>query len=177
MTIKESKAREVGAAFNRFLTPFAVAVVAMAAIAHGLTLATKAALSIAVFTGLGNVAMARLAQQRPETLSWLRNFRIGFNYSFNIALAWILWPYWKPVWLLYLLSIAAVASFEDRKATMATAAMFSLILGSVHFARGDGSWAEGCETLIYLAALWSTGLLINRVVHGRPQAAAQPVVP
>lgn len=163
--IDPAKARGIARIINWYLTPFALLIVALSAAASGLHRATELAIGIAVITGIMNPVFIKLMQRYPAKTALIRNTRIAFNYFCNIGIVALLWPFWKPVWILLLLSISAIGIFEDRQTTAVTAAMFTLVLAVIHFLRGVPTLPAAMETLVYCASLWTAGLLINHLVH------------
>ena len=167
MKIEPGKSQSISHVINRYLTPYAIFLVVMATISSGLHKATALSLAIVVITGIGNPILLKLMRRHPAKATFIRNFRISFNYFFNITLVGLLWPYWTPIWVLLLLSISTVAIFEDRKNTIATAGLFTLVMVVVLFIRGGGGkdWSSTCEMLTYIASIWVASLLINRLTH------------
>jgi hypothetical protein len=167
MNIEETKLMIAGM-IDVYLTPYAIVLVVMGAVSSGLHRATEAALGIVVFTSLANAAFMVWMRRRPSKAVLIRHLRIGFNYCFNIILLYLLWPYWRPIWMLFLLSIVAIGIFEDRRSTASTAGMFTVIILFVHHLRGgDQSWSAQCEVIMFLVTIWTAGLLINRLTHGK----------
>ena len=165
MPIDPERARAIGRIINWYLTPFAVLLVTMAAVSTGLHKATITALCISAITGIGNPVFVSVMRRHAARSAALRNLRIGFNYFFNIYLIYVLWPFWRPSWLLLLLSISAVGIFDTWLNTLMTASMFSLVLVVAEFLRGPGTWTGACEVMAYVAALWTAGLCINHLTH------------
>jgi len=93
MPIDPERARAIGRIINWYLTPFAVLLVALAAISTGLHKATITALCISTITGIGNPVFVSMMRRHPARSAALRNLRIGFNYFFNIYLIYVLWPF------------------------------------------------------------------------------------
>ncbi len=170
MKIKITQPRTYAQSVTRYLTPFALLLVLMGAVAVGFNRATIVAIALIGMTSVTNYAMIRLMARPGVNFTTLRNFRIAFNYLFNIPLVYLLWPFWKPVWMLLLLSISSVATFEDRKTTTGTAALFTVVLFCIQFLRGSHAWATYCETFTYAASIWTVGLLINQLAKAEPEA-------
>jgi len=167
MKMEPTKPQTISRIINRHLTPYAIFLVVMAALASGLHKATEISLGIVVFTGIGNVVFINLMHRRPAKLAVIRNVRIAFNYFFNIVIVGLLWPYWPPIWLLLLLSISTIAIFEDRKNTVATAVLFTMVMFLILYVRGGGyeNWISACEMLAYIVSILTASLLINSLAH------------
>jgi hypothetical protein len=163
----EDRAQELARAMTFHFTPFVVFLVALGAWSSGFRGEALAALVMVLITAGANYAVLELMRRQPGKLRFIRSLRVAVNYLFNIPIVYLLWPYWPPAWMLLLPSIVAVALFEDRRTTAGTAALFSFVLLFVHYARGMASAATAAETVMYIASLWTVGLLINRVA-GEP---------
>lgn len=163
-----SRAISISREINSFLTPYAVFLVVMAAVSAGLNVATKTALAIVIFTGIGNVVVVNIMRRNPTKLKLLYYTRLSVNYFFNICIVGLLWVAWPPIWMLLLLSICTVAIFEDRKTTVIIASLFTIVLSFVQFARGEYTWSSSCELIARIVTIWTAGLLINRLVRSIP---------
>lgn len=161
----EFQKRAVGHLLNRYLTLYAAALVLLGVAAAGLSRGTYAALALLAVTSVGNGAITRMMRQRPSQIILTRNLLVAFNYLFYIPLVYLLWPRWRAVWILLMLSMINVAIFEDRKTTAGTAGLFSIVLLYTAWVRGAHTVPLACEVLIYIVSLWTAGLLINRLYN------------
>jgi hypothetical protein len=167
MKIDSTDARYIGRTIHTYLTPYAIFLVAMAAVATGLNAVTLAALVMVILTWIGNVLFVNYYLKRfPGKTGLIRMIRIGFNYAFNIFIVWLLWPLWPPIWMLLLLSICTIAIFEDRRTTAITAALFTSVLITIQISHGDYLWPSMCELITRIITVWVAGMLINRLLHG-----------
>ena len=114
---------------HRYFTPFALALVCLSVPALGWNRVTRAAVALATLSTAGNLIFVAFIQRYPAYAVSLRNLRIGFNYSFNIVLIYLLLPSWPPIWLLFHITLLGIAVYDTRKSTIVNACLFSFVLG------------------------------------------------
>ncbi len=150
---------------NRFMTPFATALVLAGVFFGDLgTNQSAMALALAGVTAAFNAYSIKWAAKSPEKFLEIRNLRVVFNHTLNVWLIWLLLPHWPPIWMLFLLTMIAVGTYEGRDAVISHGVLLAGLLLLVAYLRGvDGAraWAavsaEGA-TLIF------AGLFCNRLV-------------
>ena len=149
-----------------FMTPFAVGLVLMG-LAFGRPGPEISALAVAIVlaTSLGNLYAVHLLSRYPSRALVIRNARVGFNYAFNLWLIFILLPTWKPIWMLFLLTIIAVAVYEDRQATVVHAALFTFMLFYAAFKLDLLKGVFFGELAMEAATIWFVGLFLNRLTE------------
>ncbi len=150
---------------NRYMTPFATVLV-LAGVFFGGPSSGHSGLALALVAATAgfNAYSVRLAARVPERFLEIRNIRVVFNHTLNVWLVWLLLPHWPPIWMLFLLTIIAVATYEGRDAVISHGVLLAGLLLLVAYLRGlDGvqAWAAvGAQgaTLIF------AGLFLNRLV-------------
>lgn len=147
-----------------FMTPFAVFLVGMGVFfGHPETAVARFAIGIVFFTCWGNLASLYLLDRFPSRAIAIRNGRVVFNYLFNLGLIYLLLPYWRPIWILLLLTILAVAVYETRESTIVHAALFTFMLFFVAFLHGLVHGKLLGELIQYAATIWFAGLFVNKL--------------
>jgi hypothetical protein len=147
------------------MTPFATFLVLAGVIFGGPPRqAAGLALALVAATAGFNAYSVRWAANKPEKFLDIRNLRIVLNHSFNVWLIWLLLPHWPPIWMLFLLTMIAVGTYEERDATITHGILLAGLLALVAFLRGvtgSHAWA-GVAT--QGATLVFAGLFCNRLV-------------
>lgn len=150
---------------NRFMTPFATGLV-LAGLAFGSADRRSSALAavlVAVTAGF-NAVSVHLAARNPARFLEIRNLRVVFNHTFNVWLVWILAPHWPPIWMLFLLTMIAVGTYESREATLAHGVLLGGLLGLVCHFRGIAGTLAWAQIWTQAATLVFAGLFTNRLV-------------
>lgn len=150
---------------NRFMTPYAVFLVLSGAVmAVNSERVVWMALAIAAVTSLLNMATLRLAAARPERLPKIRTVRLVANHFLNVWLIWLLLPYWPPIWMLFLLTMIAVGTYEGWRETIEQAALLGGLLAVVSYLRGVTGKTDWGIVGMQIATLACVGLFTNRLI-------------
>lgn len=149
---------------NLFMTPFAACLV-LAALVFGSPGPRSAALAAALVAASAtfNVFSMRLAARNPERFMDIRNLRVVVNHTVNIWLIWILVAHWRPIWLLFLLTMIAVGTYEGWETTLAHGVLLGGLLGLVCHFRGIVGMRAWAEIWSEAATLIFAGLFVNRL--------------
>ena len=150
---------------NWFMTPFALVLVMMGIYFGKPDLGSmRLAVVIVMFTCWANVASLYVLEKHPSRMELIRKTRVVANYLFNLGLLYLLLPVWKPIWMLLLLTILAVAIYETREGTIVHAALFTFMLLFVGSLRGMLKGAVLGELIMYAATIWFAGLFVNALI-------------
>ena len=162
MLSKNNHSLEVMNRVIRFLTPFAILLVLVGDIfADPSPRALQLSIAIVLVTTLGNVAASIYMNRNPKEYLLIRKTRVAVNYAFNIALIYLMLPYWTPIWMLFLLTIIAVGVYENRETTVIHATLFTVVLFMIAFQRGLLNGNFTYELAAYAIAIWFVGLFVN----------------
>lgn len=150
---------------NRFMTPFATFLV-LAGVVFGAPPREHAALALALVaaTSAFNAYSVRWAAKNPEKFMDIRNLRIVLNHSFNVWLIWILLPHWPQIWILFLLTMIAVGTYEGRDAAISHGVLLAGLLALVAYFRGVAGAQAWAAVATQGATLVFAGLFCNRLV-------------
>jgi len=151
---------------NRFFTPFAVLVVLSGVLFGEPSLfAVKISLSILSFTMLFNAATSYLSKALRDDMMLLSRVRLLVNFTMNVFLVFHLGMYWKPIWLLFVLTPVATAIYNTAERTLATCVITTIVLVLVYFVKGLSSAAEWGEVVNNLLFIYVISLFVNRLVR------------
>lgn len=150
---------------NRFLTPFAAFLV-LSGVVLAVPRGRDAWLSLAILavTASLNMATLRWASARPDHLQMIRQLRLVANHFLNVWLIWLMLPHWGLIWLLFLLTMIAVGTYEGWRETLSHAVLMGGLLAVVSYMRGIVGMAAWGQVAVQAATLACVGLFTNRLV-------------
>jgi hypothetical protein len=152
---------------SRYATPFAILLVLMAIIlASPVSLVVRnASIALLAFSIVFNVAAVGLIRRLTERMPWIKSARMAINLAVNIALVYILGPFWPPMWLLLALTPIATAIYEGPTRTLLASSGTAVLIVAIHLLHGGGSPHEWGEVLSYAAFIVLISLLINELTQ------------
>jgi hypothetical protein len=132
------------------------------------------AIAIITITAFINFMSAALIKRYPSKASLIRNWRVSINYSFNVWLIYMLFPYWSEIWMLLLLMVITVAIYDSLEATCIYCFGFGFVLLYIAYLQNQFAGLQLGQTLMHVATLALMGPFINRLVHlSRASGAAE----
>ncbi|MFH1725224.1 MAG: hypothetical protein ABII00_11475 [Elusimicrobiota bacterium] len=147
-----------------YATPLAVILVALGVIlSQPISPVREISLGLLAFSVLFNTVGFRLLQAFNGDQSFLIPTRLAANLTVNVMLVYFLGGYWRPMWLLLVLTPFATAIYDTRGKTMFSAVSVSLLLLVIHAARGLGSvleWGEQTAQILFIILM---SLMINEL--------------
>jgi len=151
---------------NRYATPFAIGLVTMAIVfsTNRGTLRNES-IGLLLFSILFNIASVGLIRRLAETRPWLKKARMLINLAVNIALVYLLGPYWPPMWLLLALTPIATAIYEGPTQTLLASSGIAVLIVAIQLFRGGGSPHEWGQVLSYAVFIVLMSMLINELTQ------------
>ena len=160
----------VFAVVHRYFTPFALTLVTVALlVSRPAGVYALVSYAVLIFAAVFNVWSERHARI-PGRLFTIREARMGVNLAVNSFLVFLLLPFWRPVWLLYVLTPVATGVYESRTKTLQMSAALGALLLIAYSVDGLTSPSELAEAGVHAAFILFLSLFVNRVAH--PDAAA-----
>ena len=153
---------------NRYFTPFALALILTAVyFSEPEPRATKLALGILVLDLLVTWWIGRVQYRWIGWASRFRQVQIWLNYVWAVPLFYLLYPYWAPMWLLFVMAPTAAAVTAGRLETILCAAVAAGTMLALYAAR------QPLEGVVLGMALSHSAFIIvfSLFVHGLAQAA------
>jgi hypothetical protein len=150
---------------HRYFTPFALALVTLAlCISRPADVYAAASYGVLAFSALFNYVSERWSRKQ----GWLRTIRearLGVNLAANSFLVFFLLPFWRPIWLLFVLTPVATAVYENRTQTRRMSIALALLLLWAYWVTGLRSRADLAEGAAHAAFIIFISLFVNRVSH------------
>ena len=151
---------------NRYATPFAIGLVTMAIVfsTNKGTLRNES-IGLLLFSILFNIVTVGLIRRLAETKPWIKKARMLTNLAVNIALVYLLGPFWPPMWLLLALTPIATALYGGPVQTLLASSGIAVLIVTIHLLRGGGAPHEWGQVLSYAAFIVLVSMLINELTQ------------
>ena len=121
---------------NRYFTPFALALILSAVyFSEPEPRATKIALAILLADVALNWLIGRNQYRWVAWASRLRQLQVWLNFVWAVPLFYLLYPYWAPMWLLFVMAPTAAALTTSRLETVICAAVSAAAMLGLYCAR------------------------------------------
>jgi hypothetical protein len=151
---------------SRYATPFAILLVLMAIILSApMGYVRNVSIGLLAFSVFFNVVAVRLIQNLVEKFPWIKRARMWTNLAVNIALVYLLGPFWPPMWLLLALTPIATAIYEGPTQALLASSGTAALIVAIHLIRGGGSPHEWGQVLSYASFIVLLSLLINELTQ------------
>jgi hypothetical protein len=161
---------------HRYFTPFALSLVTLALyISRPADVYAAASYGVLAFSALFNYAADHWSRKQGW-LKAVREARLGVNLAANSFLVFLLLPFWRPIWLLFVLTPVATGVYNSRSQTVRMSTALAALLLWAYWVCGLRGKAELAEGAAHAAFIVFISLFVNRVAHetapGKPAAAA-----
>ncbi len=151
---------------NRYATPFAIGLVTMAIVlSSAMGTVRDVSIGLLLFSILFNIVAVGLIRRLAETKPWMKKARMWTNLAVNIALVYLLGPFWPPMWLLLALTPLATAIYGGPTQTLLASSGIAALIVAIHLLRGGGSPHEWGQVLSYAAFIVLMSMLINELTQ------------
>jgi hypothetical protein len=149
---------------TRFMSPFALGLILFGVFVGDIQgRAQLACFALFGFSAFFNLVFPRfLSDQKVEARSWNVNFRLFLNLVINTALVFIVWPSFRPMWLILALTPFATAVYGSWRRTLTLSLVTAAILLVIHALRNEpglGGWIESFSEAAFV-------VLISLLIHG-----------
>jgi PAS domain S-box-containing protein len=151
---------------DRFFTPFATLLVLGAAgIGFAEPWAKKVSVALVLTLFIFNEVSVALARKHNEWAKKIGYTRIVTNFLANIVLVYMLGTFWGPMWLLFVLTPVATATYADWQQTTITAVISAAALLGIYASRGlEGAVGWG-QAGVHAAFIVFISLFVNSVAR------------
>lgn len=124
---------------NRYFTPFALALIAAAVYFNGLYEEAPGTTKLAVGILAADLALNWwIGRNQYSWLAWskqLRLIQVWLNYLWAVPLFYLLYPYWAPMWLLFVAAPTAAALTQSRAQTAVCALVAAGTMMALYWSR------------------------------------------
>lgn len=153
---------------NRYFTPFALALILAAVyFSEPEPRATKTALAVLVADVLLNWWIARNQYRWAAWATRLRRLQVWLNFIWAVPLFYLLYPYWAPMWLLFVMAPTAAALTANRRETTLCSGVSALAMLALYWARQPLEGVALGMALSHAAFI----VIFSLFVHGLAQTA------
>jgi hypothetical protein len=151
---------------NRYATPFAILLVVMAIVLSSpVGMVRNWSMGLLLFSIFFNVTAVTAIKKLGRTSSTVKNARMMINLAVNIAIVYLLGPFWPPMWLLLALTPIATAIYGGPTRTLLSSSGIAALMVAIHVLRGGGSPHEWGQVFSYAAFTILLSLLINELTQ------------
>ncbi len=159
---------------NRYFTPFALLLVLSAAYFHEPEVPgtipdeVRAALGLLAASTLVNWWLAANTYRFVGWAGRMRTVQVWMNYVWAVPLFYLLFPYWAPMWLLFLMAPVTAALYMSWWPTLGTALVSAGTMLGIYVLRGlTPEGAAFGMALVHAAVI----VLLSLFIHSLAQAA------
>lgn len=153
---------------NRYFTPFALVLIISAVyFGEAESLPTKISMGILVADLLLNLWIGRNQYRWAGWAARLRQVQVWLNFVWAVPLFYLLYPYWGPMWLLFVLAPTAAALTTSRFETAACSAVSAATMIAIIWSRQPLEGAYLGMALSHAAFI----VIFSLFVHGLAQTA------
>jgi hypothetical protein len=158
---------------HRYFTPFALALVAVALIvSRPAGFYAIVAFGVLAFSAVFNWVTRRWAEDPAHAIR-MREMRLGVNLAVNSFLVFLLISFWRPIWLLYVLTPVATGVYETRTRTAQMGGALAVLLVWAYWVNQMRSPADWAEALVHGAFIVFLSLFVNQVASPFAASAAE----
>ncbi|MBI3550715.1 MAG: hypothetical protein HY078_16895 [Elusimicrobia bacterium] len=147
---------------TRYLTPLAIVFVVLGVV---LSQPTKTysmiCLSMLVVLIAFNTLFLQWLKGRTNVSGWVMDLRRGVNLVANVAIVYLLTPYWSPIWLLLTLTPLATSIYDSKNKTLVACTVSSALFFAVAAVHGFHSPIEWSLPVAYSLFVFIVSLLVH----------------
>lgn len=125
---------------------------------------TYMALGMAAVITIFNFITLGYALKHPDSFKNTQMVRVLFNYMANVLLVFVMYPYWQPIWLVFLLTLIGISAITSRMNTVVNAVFMSVMLLWILYMREMLHGAALGQGLTYIVLFFLASLFINSMV-------------
>lgn len=152
--------------FTIYLTPFAIMLVSMGIIFGKIEWFLSVIIAtLLTVTTIFNIITLLYAKKFPKKIYLIQRLRLGLNYIFNIALVYLMTPFWSPIWLMFLLTMIPLSLIESRQNTLLHTSIMSLVLLAVYFMHDMLQGIHLGEFIVYVLFLNMISVFVNQLIE------------